>query len=240
MEAALQTVAARLDVRAALRREHGPTPFIDADEPALVAALVELLRDAVDHIPDGGREANLLTIRIGGTAAGARLEVLGPAPAAGEAPWRELARAAGATVEAGRALTVPAARVGPAPSTAPRGRVLLVDDDQDVLRSMQRGLAFQHEVTAIDDARHALRAIADGERFDIILCDLVMPNLSGIELHARLAIVAPEVLARIIFVTGGAFTPATQEFLARVRAVEKPVTLATIRKLVASALDPGA
>ncbi|MCW5801454.1 MAG: hypothetical protein KIT31_03515, partial [Deltaproteobacteria bacterium] len=74
VEAALQTVAARLDVRAALRREHGPTPFIDADEPALVAALVELLRDAVDHIPDGGREANLLTIRIGGTAAGARLE----------------------------------------------------------------------------------------------------------------------------------------------------------------------
>jgi DNA-binding NtrC family response regulator len=113
--------------------------------------------------------------------------------------------------------------------------VLLVDDDQDVLRSTQRGLAFQHQVTAIDDARHALRAIVGGERFDIILCDLVMPDLGGIELHAQLAEVAPDVLPAIVFVTGGAFTPAAQAFLDRVRSLEKPVTLATIRKLIAAA-----
>jgi CheY-like chemotaxis protein len=217
VEAALIAVAARLHQRAALRREYGPMPFVAAEEGALVDTLTDLMRTTIEQLPPGGRE-NLVTIRLAAVPDGGRVEII--------------------TAGAKHHLTLPVAPGGQATAaTGPRGRVLIVDDDQDVLRSTQRGLAFHHDVTALDDARHALKALAGGERYDAILCDLMMPDLSGQDLHAALAEVAPDVLPSIVFVTGGACTTEMHEFLTRVRSLEKPVTLARIRRIVADAVS---
>jgi signal transduction histidine kinase/CheY-like chemotaxis protein len=127
---------------------------------------------------------------------------------------------------------------GPIPQLPPRrGRVLLIDDDQDVLRAAQRGLAFQHDVVAMDDAEAALRMLIGGERFDVILCDVMMPRMNGQDFYEALAAKAPDVAPRVVFVTGGAFTPKTHDFLAHVRHMEKPLSLAKLRKLVTDAID---
>ena len=103
----------------------------------------------------------------------------------------------------------PPARVAP----SRRGRVLVVDDDQMVLRTMVAALDEDHDVTAMTSGREVLARVAGGERFDVILCDLMMPDLTGMDLHAALASIAPEQAHRIVFVTGGAFTARAQAFL---------------------------
>jgi CheY-like chemotaxis protein len=73
-----------------------------------------------------------------------------------------------------------------------------------------------------------------GERFDVVLCDLMMPVMNGMSLHAELAKAIPEQAERIVFITGGAFTPAAKLFLDRVHnaRVEKPFEAPNIRALV--------
>ena len=72
----------------------------------------------------------------------------------------------------------------------------------------------------------------------MVLCDLMMPGLSGMELHERLARSAPEVARRMVFLTGGAFTDGAREFLARVPnpRIEKPFEPSALREAVAAGL----
>ena len=62
---------------------------------------------------------------------------------------------------------------------AQRARVLVIDDDQRLGTLVARMLAREHEVTVLTSARAALDRIAAGERFDVMLCDLMMPELTG-------------------------------------------------------------
>ncbi len=105
-----------------------------------------------------------------------------------------------------------------------RARILLVDDEPMVGRALARLLAG-HETVVATSAGEAFQRVERGERFDAILCDLMMPDMSGMELHARLETRAPELASRMIFLSGGAFTPAAAEFLGRVpnERVDKPV-----------------
>ncbi len=77
-----------------------------------------------------------------------------------------------------------------------------------------------------------------GERVDLILCDVMMPGLSGEAFQAALAKVSPGLAAGIIFITGGAFTTGATDFLARTknRWVQKPVDTSVLRELVHEAL----
>ena len=135
----------------------------------------------------------------------------------------------------------PAAQTELALSPAPprRARILVVDDEPLVGRAVQRILA-PHEVVACASGAAALAELSSGP-FDVVLCDLMMPEMTGIELHARLAAEAPEVARRIVFLTGGAFTTGAREFLAQVpnACLEKPFDPAALRAAVAHAL-PGA
>ena len=81
-----------------------------------------------------------------------------------------------------------------------------------------------HDVTAVASAREVLDRIEGGERFDVILCDLMMPEISGMELHARLQTTAPEQVDRMVFMTGGAFTSQAKSFFEQVAnpTIEKP------------------
>jgi CheY-like chemotaxis protein len=119
---------------------------------------------------------------------------------------------------------------------AHRGRVLVVDDEPMLCSLINRILGDAHDVVIAASARQALESIAAGERFDIILSDLMMPDMTGMELHAALARSVPEQASRMVFMTGGAFSPEAEAFLGGVsdRVLEKPFKPAALRQLVAS------
>lgn len=115
-----------------------------------------------------------------------------------------------------------------------RGRILVVDDEKLVGATVRRALERDHDVETIESAASALARLAEGEQFDVILCDLIMPQMSGMDLYTELERVAPEQLPRVIFLTGGAFTPRAREFLATVEntKIEKPFDLHALRAAV--------
>lgn len=115
-----------------------------------------------------------------------------------------------------------------------RGRVLIIDDEQMITQTVRRTLAPEHEVTTANSAREALGLMAGGHHFDAILCDLMMPEMTGMDLHAELARTAPEQAARMIFLTGGAFTPKARAFLDATpnQRLEKPFDTMHLRAIV--------
>jgi signal transduction histidine kinase len=116
-------------------------------------------------------------------------------------------------------------------------RVLVVDDEVPVGNALKRSLGRRYEVIALDKAREALELIAGGRRFDAILCDLMMPEMTGPQFHEALSRVAPEQAQRITFMTGGAFTSEARAFLAstRHRCVDKPLDLKRLVPLLEAA-----
>lgn len=90
-------------------------------------------------------------------------------------------------------------------------RILLIDDEAALGRAL-RMLLGDHDVVAVTCAQEALKKLATGERFDVILCDLMMPDMSGIDLYDQ---IDPAHRDRVVFMTGGAFTPQARDFLAR-------------------------
>ncbi|MEO8182953.1 MAG: response regulator [Deltaproteobacteria bacterium] len=124
------------------------------------------------------------------------------------------------------ATTVAAPAVlAPAPVTPGRRcRILVVDDDPMLRAAIERMLSAEHEVLGLASARTAIERVCRGERFDLILCDLMMPDVTGADLHAELLQRAPEQAEKIVFMTGGAFTSGARAFLDRVAnsRLEKP------------------
>ncbi len=84
----------------------------------------------------------------------------------------------------------------------------------------------------ITEAPDGLSRIESGERFDVILCDVMMPEMSGVEFYQKLQAIAPEQAARVVFVTGGVFSPEARAFLdaGKHRVIEKPVTQGALYK----------
>jgi two-component system, cell cycle sensor histidine kinase and response regulator CckA len=122
------------------------------------------------------------------------------------------------------------------PKPATRGRILVVDDEPIVCFSLERLLSTEGEVVALTSARQALAAIEAGERFDVILCDLMMPEMDAPMLHEELRRIAPAQAERMVFITGGAFTVRAREFLESVPNVRlgKPFEVDALIELVRS------
>jgi PAS domain S-box-containing protein len=120
------------------------------------------------------------------------------------------------------------------PPLGRRGRILIVDDEEMIIRILTRILGKEHEVVATVDAREALALCARGEKFDLILCDLMMPLMTGMELHSEISLLSPEQANAMIFVTGGAFTEKTRSFLSDIpkEHIEKPFDAANLRAIV--------
>jgi CheY-like chemotaxis protein len=110
----------------------------------------------------------------------------------------------------------------------------VIDDEPMVGRAIRRALDPEHDTTVASRADIALQRIQAGERFDVILCDLMMPETTGADLHAELLRVAPDQAARMVFLTGGAFTPGARAFLDKVPnpCVDKPFDARKLRAII--------
>jgi PAS domain S-box-containing protein len=124
-------------------------------------------------------------------------------------------------------------RVAATPAPVAGTDILVVDDEPMVGRAITRMLAPPHRVVFVGSAAEALAQLA-GRHFDTILCDLMMPEMTGMALYDKLLAEAPAHAARMVFLTGGAYTPAAGDFLDRVpnARLEKPFTPAQLRAAV--------
>ncbi len=115
-----------------------------------------------------------------------------------------------------------------------------MDDEQILISIVSRILSTEHDVISTLVARDARNRCARGEKFDLILCDLMMPDMTGIELHRELSAIAPDQAARMIFVTGGAFTEKARAFLTNPpkEHIEKPFDASNLRAIVRRYLGP--
>ena len=106
----------------------------------------------------------------------------------------------------------------------PAVRKILVVDDQPMLAKAIRRMLAVHDVTVTGSAQDALARVEAGERFDVILSDLMMPGMTGMELYSAIAARVPEQATRMVFMTGGAFTAQARTFFDEVGCptLEKP------------------
>jgi CheY-like chemotaxis protein len=135
----------------------------------------------------------------------------------------------------------------PAPETK-AGRVLVVDDEPLILESIRLVLSNEFAVVVTTLPEQALAWMTPGASaeagrppevsprvpFDVVLCDVMMPGMNGIELRDRIHAVSPEQAARIVFVTGGALLPHVRAMLERVPNawLEKPIDMEGLREFV--------
>jgi signal transduction histidine kinase/CheY-like chemotaxis protein len=124
----------------------------------------------------------------------------------------------------------------PASVAPPRGRIFVVDDDPAVTRALARLLGRSAQVAIETGAEQALCRLAEGPRPDAILCDVMMPGLSGPAFHDRLRAVDPELARRVVFITGGAVTEAIAKAVAATGqpCVEKPPERDALARAIAS------
>lgn len=135
---------------------------------------------------------------------------------------------AASAVRSQAAISVPPSR-----RSAERARVLVVDDQLAIgvlLRRVLRG----HDVEAVSSARQALGLLDSGQRFDVILSDLMMPEMSGMGFYEELRRRFPQDAERVVFMSGGAFTPTAKQFLEQVpnQRLEKPFDPQHVREIV--------
>jgi PAS domain S-box-containing protein len=116
-----------------------------------------------------------------------------------------------------------------------RRRVLVVDDEPALAAMIRRVLERDCQVEIAFDPREALDILAKDDAYDVVLCDLMMPDMTGMDLFAAVAQRHPGLERRFVFMTGGAFTPRATEFLAQVKnlRLEKPFETAVLRAAVA-------
>ena len=132
------------------------------------------------------------------------------------------------------------------PSDAVRPRALLVDDEPVIRQALRRFFVrLGWDVDEAEDGTEALRHLlgdgATAREYAVIISDLRMPGISGIELHARLAAARPELLDRLILSTGDSVSSEAADFLrhSSCPVLNKPFELAELRAMLARVHAPG-
>lgn len=113
-------------------------------------------------------------------------------------------------------------------------RVLIIDDDVSLLTAFKRYLGRTHHVDTVSGGQEALSVLERGERYDILLCDLTMPEMEGTELYEILLQRFPDQAQRVVFMTGGDYRSPVLEFYQEVpvRCLEKPIELQQLVSIV--------
>ena len=122
----------------------------------------------------------------------------------------------------------------PPTNGAGSAKVLVIDDDPGVGRALRLMLEDEHDVICYTSPREALRKLLQDQDFDLIFCDLMMPELTGMDIFQVLRFNRPGYETRLVFMTGGAFTASAKRFLALVpnARIEKPFNLKALQRMV--------
>lgn len=136
---------------------------------------------------------------------------------------------------------VPASTKTPGHTRGARGRrrLLVIDDEREIVEMIRRRFSAEHEVLGVSSSHAALVLLAQDPAFDVILCDLMLPSMNGMQLHAELQRTQPALASRMIFMTGGAFTPAARQFLCQVSnlSLTKPFDMDSLGRAVRRTLS---
>ncbi len=124
----------------------------------------------------------------------------------------------------------------PSPS---KPRILVIDDEPLIADALRRVLRRKHDVTVANTGTEAAQLLDTQQSFDAIICDMFMPDMSGMELHERLSQSAPEVARRMLFTSGGAYTEQAQQFLNTMpdRFIQKPFDILKLSKRIAEFIE---
>ncbi len=126
----------------------------------------------------------------------------------------------------------------------PRRRILIVDDEREIAAAVAAILAPHHDVAVAGSGREAIEILRRDDDFDLILCDVTMPEIGGREVYELLRLTRPALAERIVFMTGGAYTPQAARFMSSVPnpTIEKPFDidelLAAVEQLLGPSLPP--
>jgi signal transduction histidine kinase/CheY-like chemotaxis protein len=128
----------------------------------------------------------------------------------------------------------PPSDITPPPREYPRRRVLAVDDEPLLLKAYRRMLSDVHLVDTALGGVEALRALEEDADYEVILCDLQMPELSGMAFHEAVRRRWPALAGRFVFVTGGAFSPDAKRFLEETvcAVIQKPFRVEDLLALI--------
>jgi signal transduction histidine kinase/CheY-like chemotaxis protein len=261
--------------RAELRRDFGSVPRVRANRARLGQAVLNLLLNAAQAVPETAADGQHIRVRTATDGAGnAVVEIADTGPGIPEAirhrvfePFfttkpvgqgtglglsicHSVVSAIGGRIDIDSApaggclvrMTVPGvaeavAGVSPAAPGGgpPRRRILLVEDEAPIRRAMRRLLEPTHQLVAVESGERALEEVLGGADYDVILCDLMMPRMSGMELYSRLEAAAPALTRRMIFFTGGAFSQGARDFLRTCGrpVLDKPIDTAALARAIA-------
>jgi two-component system, cell cycle sensor histidine kinase and response regulator CckA len=122
----------------------------------------------------------------------------------------------------------------PEPHSAPLPSVLVVDDEPSLAQTLGFLLRDDHEVVLATSGRQAIEVLRGRHDFDVILCDLMMPSVSGIDVHDWLATNYPGTERCMVFMTGGTFTPKAVQFVSAVPnyTIDKPFSIEAIQGII--------
>jgi PAS domain S-box-containing protein len=132
-------------------------------------------------------------------------------------------------------LTLSAPPTKPAPRhSSGKKRVMVIDDDMGMVRAYRRMLR-KFDATIVTSGAEALAVFERDDDFDLVICDLMMPEMDGPQVFEAMRVTYPQLVERVVFCTGGAFTPRAREFVASVtnEVLDKPLRMATIERLIA-------
>ncbi len=120
------------------------------------------------------------------------------------------------------------------PSFAVRGRVLIIDDEPVIGNAVKRTLQREHDVVVVTSGEEAKQLLERDDGFDVILCDLMMPKITGVDFYRWLAGRYRKLARQTVFMTGGVFTAKVQEFLEQVpnARLEKPMDKKNLMEIV--------
>lgn len=119
-------------------------------------------------------------------------------------------------------------------------RILLAEDDDVMRQYLVRALEKAgYAVIGVDRGTTALKLVEAGEAFDLLLTDIVMPELDGIELAQKVAILAPDM--RVMFITGfSAVTLRAGQTMPNAKVLSKPFHLRDLVLEVDRVFETGA
>jgi two-component system NtrC family sensor kinase len=127
----------------------------------------------------------------------------------------------------------PVLRAGSIPP--PKPRILFIDDEGAIRRSYQRSFGRDHDITLASGGAEALEILSRTQDFELVVCDLLMPGITGMDVYRQACARFPQLQGRFVFVTGGLMQREVRSFLSTVgnQVIEKPFDFNSLREIIA-------